>query len=327
MLNIGIVSYAHPHVLKYVPAFLSHPNVEIAKICGIGANIEIAKRDAERIGCKFFDTLEEKFFEDLDAIYIASEPLRHTEIVKMASEYGVHVLCDKPIAVNMKEADEIIETARKGGIKFMVPFNTRWQPALRKAKELIQGDVQYIYAVKFGMNPINIRNFDTSWFFDREMAGFGGFGDIGMHMLDAIRFLVESDAIRVYTRIDKDDYFGNAIIEFKNGALVHLISGWTNPFGKAPWMNATLEVLTDDMAILINKPLYEPVSDFCVFKEQAEFSDLGRVGIPSNVNEFVNSILEDRDPIIKGEDAKASLEITIAGYISSKEGREVKLPL
>ncbi len=51
--------------------------------------------------------------------------------------------------------------------------------------------------------------------FIRDRAGFGGFGDIGMHMIDAIRFLVESDAISVYA-INEDDYFCEAMIEFKS---------------------------------------------------------------------------------------------------------------
>ncbi|HID20497.1 MAG TPA: Gfo/Idh/MocA family oxidoreductase [Methanophagales archaeon] len=156
MLKIGIVSYEHPHVFKYVPAFISHPKTEIAKICGIGANFEIAKRDAEKIRCDFFDHMEEKFFEGLDAVYIASAPFRHPEIVKMAAENGLHILCDKPVALSLKEADEIIGTSEREDIKLMVPFNTRWQPAVRKAKELLPGTIHYVYAVKFGMNPANL---------------------------------------------------------------------------------------------------------------------------------------------------------------------------
>lgn len=327
MLKIGIVSYEHPHVLKYVPAFLSHPKTEVAKICGLGANFEIAKRDAERIGCEFFNRLEGKFFEGLDAVYIASAPFRHLEIIKMAAENGLHILCDKPIAPSIEEADEIIGTAEREGIKLMVPFNTRWQPAVMKAKELLQGDVQYVYAVKFGINPVNIKNFDTSWFFDRKRAGFGGFGDIGIHMIDTIRFLVESDAMSVYATINEDDYFGEAIIEFKGGALVYLVSGWTNPFGNAPWMKATLEILSDTGVVLINKPLYEPVRDFCVSKECTEFSDLGREDVISNVNEFVDCIIEGRAPVITGSDARAALELVLASYRSAERRDEIVLPL
>lgn len=325
MLTLGIVSYEHPHVLRYVPTFLSHPDTKIAKICGIGANSELAKRDAERIGCEFFEILEETFFESLDAIYIASAPYRHLEIVKMASEQGLHILCDKPIALSLEEADEIIGTAERAGVKLMVPFNTRWQPAVKKAKELLQGDIHYVYAIKFGMNPITIKNFDSSWFFDRKSAGFGGFGDIGMHMVDAIRFLVGRDALSVYAKVNEDDTYGEAIIEFKNGTLAYLISGWTNPVGTAPWMRATLEILSDNAVALINKPLYEPVSDFCITKECTEFSDLGRGDILSNVHEFVECIIRDRDPVITGGDAKAALEIILASYSSAESNSKILL--
>jgi len=137
-------------------------------------------------------------------------------------------------------------------------------------------------------------------------------------MVDAIRFLVESDAVSVYANINEDDYFGEAVIEFKSGALVYLVSGWTNPFGNAPWMKATLEILSDNGAVLINKPLYEPVSDFSVSKASTEFYDLGREDVISNVNEFVDCIIEDRAPVITGGDARAALELVLASYRSAE---------
>ncbi len=81
-------------------------------------------------------------------------------------------------------------------------------------------------------------------------------------------------------------------------------------------MRATLEILSDKVVVLINKPLYEPVSDFCVSKECTEFLDPGREDVISNVNEFVDCIIEDRAPVITGSDARAALELVLIPHYS-----------
>ncbi|MFQ6072452.1 MAG: Gfo/Idh/MocA family oxidoreductase [Methanosarcinales archaeon] len=86
------------------------------------------------------------------------------EVVNLAAKNGVHVLCDKPIATNLQDANKML---------------------------------QYIYAVKYGKIPI-IEGVDTSWFFDYDKAGAGGFGDIGIHAIDALRWLSGGEAKKVY---------------------------------------------------------------------------------------------------------------------------------
>ncbi|HID27691.1 MAG TPA: Gfo/Idh/MocA family oxidoreductase [Methanosarcinales archaeon] len=335
MINIGIVSYAHVHVLKYAPTIASHPDACIVGIVGIGPNKELAKKDADYYKCDYYENLENLFSrDDLDAIYVGTEASEHKEVVQQAAEHGIHVLCDKPIALNLKDADEIIEVARKNNIKLMVPFNPRFQLPMIKAKEMIDngeiGDLQYIYAVKFGKNPQNIKDFDTSWFFDTKKSGCGGFGDIGIHAIDALRWLIGDEADKVYADIRYNeegiDEMGIATIEFRNGVITSLISGWTFPFGSAPWLDVKFEILGKNGALVIDKPLYEPVWDFQIFtSEKAEHQDLGRRDVPANVDEFINCIMEDREPAITGEDAKAALEIVLAAYESAKTGMEVKL--
>ena len=333
--NIGILGYDHVHVLRYVPAFLSCQNARIAKIAALGANKELAKSDADSIGCRFYEDLD-GFFDDLDAIYVGTPPPEHKGIVKIASEHGVHVLCDKPLALNLEDADEILRYASSHGIKLMVPFNPRFQVPFIKAKEMIDGgelgELQYIYAVKYGKSPRNIKGMDTSWFFDPERAGFGGFGDIGIHAIDALRWLSGSEVKRVYTDIGKKiedetieiDDLGCMMITFENGAIACLSAGWANPTGYPKGLDVRFEILGTRGVLLIEKPYHDfMISD----KERKEEQEWWRVDIQGVVNEFLDSIIADREPLIKGEDARAALEILIAGYLSAEKGREVELPL
>jgi predicted dehydrogenase len=335
MINMGIVSYAHVHVLRYAPAIASHPKIKLVGIAGIGPNKALAKKDAERYGCSYHESLEEFFKEDLQAIYIATEPSKHKEVVKEAAKRKIHILCDKPIATNLKDADEIIRISRENKIKLMIPFNPRFQPPVQKAKEMLDngeiGEVQAINAIKFGKNPCNFKDFDVSWFFNSRRSGGGGFGDIGIHAIDAIRWLAGSEVYKVYADIRIEggvDLMGTAIIEFENGVIATLTSGWTAPFGRAGWVWVKFEILGTKGAVVIERPLYEPVSDFKIFTdERALAQDLGRRDVQANLDEFLKSILEDREPAISGEDGRAALEIVLAAYKSAQTGKEIKLPL
>ncbi len=337
MLNIGIIGYAHVHVLRYVPAFLNCRDTRITKIAVVeDANKELAKKDTETIGCEFYEDLEvESFFDDLDGIYVGTEPSLHKEVVKRAAEKGVHVLCDKPIALNLNDADEIIRYASWNNIKLMVPFNPRFQLPFIRAKEMIDGgelgDLEYIYAVKYGKSPKYIESMDTSWFIDPERARFGGFGDIGIHAIDALRWLFGSEVKSVYAdigrKIDKTiaiDDLGSLIMTFEDGMIASLSSGWANPRGYPKGLDVRFEILGTKGVILIEKPYH----DFIITDERRrEEQDWWRVDIQSAVNEFANSIIEDREPLIKGEDARAALEVIIAAYKSAEQGEEVRLPI
>ncbi len=333
-LNVGILGYDHVHVLRYVPAFLSAQNARITKVAATGANKELAKSDADSIGCSFHEDLD-GFFDDLDAVYVGTTPAEHKEVVKMAAENRVHVLCDKPLALNLRDADEIIRYASSNDIKLMVPFNPRFQIPFRRAREIIEGGelgkLQYIYAVKYGKSPRYIKGMDTSWFFDPERAGFGGFGDIGVHAIDALRWLLDSEVKRVYAdigrKIDRTieiDDFGCMLMTFENEVVACLTAGWANPKGYPKGLDVRFEILGTEGALLIEKPYH----DFIISgKERSEEQEWWRMDTQSVVDEFLSSIIEDREPWIKGEDARAALEILIAGYLSAEKGKEIELPL
>ncbi|MDQ7030298.1 MAG: Gfo/Idh/MocA family oxidoreductase [Ardenticatenia bacterium] len=123
-----------------------------------------------------------------------------------AASRGVHVLCDKPMATTLAEADAIVEEARRAGIKLMVPFNPRFQlPVMRCKHELDTGQagkLVAIYAVKYGKLPTWAPGPQRAdWFLNPRQAGGGGFLDIGIHAVDALRWLAGAEATRVHAHM------------------------------------------------------------------------------------------------------------------------------
>ncbi len=336
MLNFAIVGYDHAHLPRYVPAIAEHPRARLAAIVAPGLNRPLARQDATRFGARYLEALGPlRDGERIDAAYVGTPPDQHLSVVQELAPRGIHILCDKPLATTLQDADKILDLTHKHRVKLMVPFNPRYQLPVIKLKELIDrgelGELKHIHATKYGKIPRGIAGLDTSWFFDKTRAGFGGFGDIGIHAIDALRWLAGAEAKSVYARIDRMihtdidlDDIGTMLIEFQNGVVASQQSGWANPAGNPTWLSVSFEVLGTQGAALISKPYHDfELAD----GSKGERVPWWRADISWLVNEFISAVEEDHEPAITGADARAALEIMIAAYRSAETRGPIALPL
>jgi UDP-N-acetylglucosamine 3-dehydrogenase len=328
-LRVGIVGYDHPHVLRFAPMLAAHPGVDLAWISADGPNLAVATEMARQLGVPLLPEPG----DGIDAAYLATRPGRHLDTVRRLAPAGVHLLCDKPIALTLDEGRAIVEEARRAGVHLMVPFNPRGQDGPRAVKARIDagelGDIQLVHAVKMGKVPLSIPGLDTSWFIDPAEAGFGGFGDIGIHALDALRWLIGREATRVYARIHRGphaelpvDSIGTATIEFDGGAIATLTAGWANPDGYPSFLDARFEVVGTAGAALIEHPYQDLwVADAA----KTERIAARRADAIWNIDAFVRSVLDDVPPPITGEDGVRALELLLACYRSADIGEAVAI--
>ncbi len=333
-VNLGVVSYAHPHAPKYAATIAACPHAELVGIAGLGANSDQAAIEAAAYGVSYHADYRDLLArEDLAGVYVGSEPPRHLEVVAAAAARGKHVLCDKPIALTLSEADEIIRLAREAGVKLMVPFNPRFQLPLMKVKAALDsgeaGELVSIFALKYGKLPTKIPGpADYGWLLDPAQAGGGGFLDIGIHAVDALRWLAGSEAQRIYAQVGAMlnehlavDDLGTMTVEFENGVVGALSAGWANPDTYPTWLDVRFEILTTEGAFLIDSPYHDY---WCYGSDRAERQYWWRRDVDGLVDEFARAILEDREPAITGEDARAALAIALAAYESARLGKVVE---
>jgi len=333
-IGLGIVSYAHPHAPKYATAIMTHPQATLVGIAGLGTNNSLAIEEARRYNVPYYDDYEELLSKsEVNGIYVGTEPHRHLEVVSKAAAYHKHVLCDKPIALTLVEADDIIRVARRSKVKLMVPFNPRFQLPVMRVKAALEsgeaGRLISIFALKYGKLPTKIpasANYD--WLVDPKQAGGGGFLDIGIHAIDALRWLAGSEARWVYARIGTMLYpnlavddLGLMTVEFENGVVATLSAGWANPDGYPTWLDVRFEILTAQGAFLIDSPYHDY---WCYDSTRASKQYWWRRDVDGLVDEFIHAVLEDREPAITGEDARAALAIALAAYESAETGRLVR---
>ncbi len=198
-INVGMVGYkfmgkAHSHAYRDVAMFFKTETVPVMKvICG---RTETAVSEAARMfGWEAYETSWEKLVQrqEIGLVDINTPNSTHREIAVAAAKAGKHILCEKPLAVSLAEAEEMLEAARQAGVKHMVCFNYRKVPAVGLAKKMIgEGRLGKIYhfRAQYLQDWITDPEFPLVWRLKKEEAGAGAHGDLNSHIIDLARYLV-----------------------------------------------------------------------------------------------------------------------------------------
>ncbi|SFF08399.1 Predicted dehydrogenase [Paenibacillus algorifonticola] len=199
-VRVGMVGYkfmgkAHSNAYRALPMFFPKtPALPVMKaICG--RNAEALEQARSQFGWESAETDWRKLIErsDIDVIDINAPSDAHKEIALAAAAAGKHLFCEKPLALNVADAKEMLDAAEAAGIKHMVGFNYRFAPAVQLAKKLVSdgrlGEIYHFRAV-FLQDWIIDPSFPLVWRLQKEVAGSGSHGDLGAHLIDLARFLV-----------------------------------------------------------------------------------------------------------------------------------------
>ena len=240
MLGYAFMGKAHSNAFKKIP-YMMYPPVAIPKMVAIcGRNEEATRTAAERFGyAKYYTDWRAMLNDDDVQLFDNGGPNdAHAEPCIAAAQLGKHILCEKPLARNAKEAATMLDAVTKANVKAAVAFNYRFVPAVRLARDLIdQGKLGQIYHYRaVYLQEWIMPHYGTPhiWRLDKSIAGSGALGDLGAHIIDLARFLVgeprrvsaatqtfikeRPDGTGTLKKVDVDDAFV-AIVEFENGAI------------------------------------------------------------------------------------------------------------
>jgi predicted dehydrogenase len=174
----------------YLRALQSHPRAEVTAICGRNrgpAEEAAAEYNIPRVFTDYRQMIDQG---SLDAIFVGAPDDLHYEITMQALGAGLHVLCDKPLAVTAGQAREMYQAAETARVMHMVLFTYRWMPFFRYVRDLIdQGCIGRCYHAEFRYLMGYARQKEYQWRLDRKRAN-GALGDLGVHMIDMARWLV-----------------------------------------------------------------------------------------------------------------------------------------
>ncbi|UMP01490.1 Gfo/Idh/MocA family protein [Amycolatopsis sp. EV170708-02-1] len=200
-IGIGMVGHAfmgavHSHAWRSVHRFFTPPL--IPRLAVLGGRDEVrAKAAAERFGWEDVETDWRALIarDDVDLVDICTPGDSHAEIAIAALEAGKHVLCEKPLANTLAEAEAMAEAAAKAranGVRSMVAFNYRRVPALAHARKLVAsgalGEIRHVRSV-YLQDWLSDAQAPMTWRLHKDKAGSGALGDLGAHIVDAAQFV------------------------------------------------------------------------------------------------------------------------------------------
>src|SRR5208283_4512795 len=198
----GILSVSTHYKLRIHTNLMKSPLVDMRGIAS--RSKERATEAARDLGLqKAYGSYEELLADkEIEAVYIPLPNHMHAEWVKKAADAGKHVLCEKPFAMDAKEAEQAVRHAERKGVLVMEAFMYRFHPQWKRAREIVRsgeiGDVQSVNTIFSYMltDPTNIRNVLAS--------GGGGIPDIGCYAVSSARFLVGREPTRVVSLVHRD---------------------------------------------------------------------------------------------------------------------------
>ncbi|ANN20141.1 dehydrogenase [Amycolatopsis orientalis] len=200
-IGIGMVGHSfmgavHSQAWRSVHRFFSPPLIPRLAVLG-GRDEGRAKAAAERFGWEDVETDWRALVarDDVDLVDICTPGDSHAEIAIAALEAGKHVLCEKPLANSLAEAEAMAEAAAKAranGVRSMVAFNYRRVPALAHARTLVAsgalGEIRHVRSV-YLQDWLSDPESPMTWRLNKDKAGSGALGDLGAHIVDAAQFV------------------------------------------------------------------------------------------------------------------------------------------
>lgn len=352
LIGLGGVAQAHLEAYKEVD--------RIEVVAGAEVREDRLQQMVKRWGIKGYTGYEEMLSkEDLNIACILTPPLSHQEITEKIADYGVHVLCEKPMALTLEGAQAMISACDQAGVKFYYGSVYRSMPACMNAKEMIDnevlGNIHLMLEIYVGGGgPQNWHDLGPHHY-PTGGPGGGGMGlvDHGIHLVDIFQWFLASGVASVFGR---GNYSGKTpgteflTMMFPNGAIGQLIynevtypstmpyegifslgASWgTNgellPGGKWDPQPGSIHVHGEKGSLRI----FHYVNKLFFFgegrQEQIPVLDRPSPGhFALQMESFASSIIHDRDPAVTGLDGLKALQIILAAYESYEQNSVITI--
>lgn len=337
-LKVGVIGCGAIAQRRHIIEYAANPNVKIVAVCDVVEDRAAAM--AEKYGAeKYTDYKELLKDETIDAISVCLPNYLHAPVSIDALNAGKHVLCEKPMATSYEESEAMIKAAKENGKLLMIGHNQRFVASHQKAKQLLDsGELGKVYSFKttFGHPGPEGWSVDgrESWFFDKERAFIGALGDLGVHKADLIRYLLgevaEVGAFVETNAKEGADVDDNAvcIVKMESGVIGNLTASWAYVDGGD---NSTVIYTENAVLYLEADPNYSLIVQYKtgeVVKYQLEKIQTNEAGGQTTshvINHFVESILNDKQPLITGEEGSKSLNVILAALESNETKQIVKV--
>ena len=327
----------------HAEAFRMVPNAEVLAVASPTPGHAQAFAQKHGLPHHFSDYRKMLEMDELDLVVIGAPNHLHCEITETIAAAGKHIVCEKPLCLNLQEADRMIAACRRANVKLMYAEELCFAPKYVRLKKLLDDG-----ALGFPTLIKQLEKHDgphAPHFWDVDRSGGGVALDMGCHAIEFFRWMMNKPKIvSVYAELatqvhsDKTKGDDNALIllEFENGCRCLAEESWTKLGG----MDDRAEVYGSKgvaFADLLHGNSIETYSscgyDYAVEKAGSTvgwsftiYEEAWNYGFPQEMAHFVDCVQNDKQPLETGEDGRAVMEVLMAAYQSAGSGRKVSLP-
>lgn len=313
----------------HIAAIEACEQVELRAVCDTFApNLEKAMESTGVPGfADYRDMLREA---NIDAVDIMTASGSHAQIGIAAAEAGKHVIVEKPIDVTLEASQALIDACHKNNVKLSCIFQRRFGGPVQAIRQAVE-------AGAFG--TLNECCCHTKWYRDQAyydcvdwrgtwaLDGGGALMNQSIHYIDLMQYIMGDvnevmgyTATRAHENMETEDV-AVAALKFKSGAL-GLIEGTTSAY---PGFTTRLDVHGDKGSVMLENDaikFWQFMDGSTCDESLKQKSELAHL---FQIEDFSKAILEDRDPIVTGEEAQKALKIILAIYESTRLGHPVKI--
>lgn len=338
--KIAILGVAHPgHAASYTHSLLHLSNAEV-----VGVWDEDAAR-AQAFAKHFelpqvFDSSQAVLaHEEVDAVVVCSTTLQHTALVTAAAQAGKHVLCEKPIATTLSDAQTMVQACKTANVQLHIAFVCRFFPAIQRMRSMIAageiGQVLGAIGGNRGIPPLPSRypNWITTW----EEAGGGALMDHSVHVTDAMCHVLNTRATRVFA--ENGTLFNESLavddaallmLNFANDAVGSVDPSWSIPEDHPLHYDFYLRIVGTEGALTFDdtrQAIRVTSRNRAAGERHYTQAQFGLNIDEALVKHFIKCLYEGfiESPAATGEDGLHALQIALAGYESARTGQPVEI--
>ena len=323
----GVLGVANIAVKKVIPAMQKGQRTEIAGIASRDA--AKARKTAKDLGIpKAYGSYEELLADpEIEAVYNPLPNHLHVPWSVKAAEAGKHVLCEKPIALTVAEAKQLVAARDRTGVKIQEAFMVRTYPQWLRTREIVRsgriGDLRSIVCAfsYFNRDPENVRN--------KADIGGGGLMDIGCYPITASRFVYGEEPRRVVGLVERDpdmktDRLTSAILDFPSGRSIFTCSTQLVPYQRIHFFGTKGRI---EIEIPFNAPPDRPCRIFVddgsdLFGKSIETIELETADqYTIQGDRFTQAIQEKSEVPLPLEDAVRNMAVIEAIFRSAETGK------
>jgi predicted dehydrogenase len=333
VIGAGLWGNNHAHTFNILP------ETELMAVCDIDAGR--AERMKAEFGAKIAVTDYTKLLarDDIDAVSIATPDFTHTPIILAALGAGKHVLSEKPLATNVREAEEIAEVASISAGKLMIDFHNRVNPVFAQMRAMVQaGDI--------GTARHGSARLSNTTFVPFEMLNWAAKSSalwfLGSHLVDVLRFILNDEVSRVYavTRagqlaaggVDTKD-FHVSVLEFAKGTVVSMENSWILSRDNPSLVDFKLDLVGEKGQLQADPThsggLRRIVEGGLRYSDYIGSTPTGdtRIGgfVAESIARFVDSVVHGAPLLADAADGLANTKVLAAIEASAQSGKAVEI--